>query len=203
MNAHFIDDSFLPGDTVKECRANVIDTVTISTDVGFVVHFGKYVLEPVQQLPYLGFILDSLSMTVYLTQEKADKLSQTCKDTLKQNRISIRDLAQLVGRMVGSFPGVECGKLYYRLLDNEKTAALTVSKGNFEAVMTLSDIAKQDIQWWIHNIHSCHGNPDIVLQSDASNKGWGGVLYEQSTGGHWSDVEATTTSAIWNFWLIG
>lgn len=134
-------------------------------------------------------------MTVYLTPEKARKLSKACKDMLTQDSLTIRDVAQLVGRMVGSFPGVEYGKLYYRILDNEKSRAITLSKGDFDATMTLSDRAKQDIAWWRDNIHCTyklisHGNPSVILQSDACNTGWGGVHGTESTGGNWSDTEA-------------
>jgi hypothetical protein len=53
--------------------------------------------------------------------------------------------------MVSCFPGVEHGRLYYRHLEIEKSIALSKSGWNFEAHMTLSDKAKQDIKWWTDN----------------------------------------------------
>ena len=113
---------------MDDYTVNVIKTVDPSTEMGFVVHFAKSVFESIQILPSLGFILDSITMTVYLTPAKADKLASTCKDLLKQPAVFIREVAQLVRCMVGSFPGVEYDKLYYRFLDNEKAAALTQAK---------------------------------------------------------------------------
>ena len=105
---------------------------------------------------------------------------------LKKQTLSIQKLAGVVGQMVASFPGVECAKLYYRLLNNAKTAALAKSKGKFESIMTLSESARSDLHRWIENICSAFktislGNSHIVLQSDASNKGWGGTAVLRST----------------------
>ena len=178
LTANYIDDSFLMGDTLEDCRNNVQATMDLSLKCGFIVHPDKSVFEPSQQLTYLGFVLDSRRMTVSLGKDKADKLQEPCQSVLDKNSLSIRDVAELVGRMVGSFPGIEFGHLYYRILDNEKTRALGLT-GEFDDPMSLSEDSLQDIQWWIANVHAAekqisHGNPTITLQSDASTSGWGG-----------------------------
>lgn len=97
--------------------------------------------------------------------------------------------------MVASFPGVMYGPLFYRQLEIEKTAALKHHKGDYNATMELSDIAKSDIRWWIENIaHTSnvvtHKNFDATIYSDASLDGWGGAMNDTSTGGIWSGTEA-------------
>ena len=156
LNAGYIDDSFLTRDSVDDCRANVIDAIELSVASAFVVHPIKSVFEPTQTLSYLRFILNSVNRTVYLTPEKADKISKACAGVLRKNSRSIRDVAELVGQMVGSFPGVDHGKLYYRALDNDKSRALTQSKGDFDATMILSERAKQDLTWWTENIYNAY-----------------------------------------------
>lgn len=195
LNTSFIDDSLLLGDSVKDCRSNVIDTATASLDAGFILHPLKSVFEPVQIIVYLGFILNSILMTVMLTPEKAQKLLLAARALLLENNPTIRAVAHFTGLMVASFPGVPHGKLFYRLIDNEKNVALKFSRGNFEAKMYLSQDAKTDLVWWIDNITKCyspidHGHPDLVLQSDASKKGWGGVFGSTSTGGSWFTKES-------------
>lgn len=54
LNAGYIDDSFLTGDTVDDCRSNVIDTVELSMDSGFVVHPVKSVFNQHKLCPTLG-----------------------------------------------------------------------------------------------------------------------------------------------------
>ena len=98
---------------------------------------------------------------------------------------------------MASFPGVEFGQLFYRQLEIDKAAALKLHKGDFDQTMMLSDIAKQDLVWWIENVGMgkkiSHGNPVIVLKTDASLTGWGGgaVLKDKDTGGRWTEPEST------------
>ena len=71
---------------------------------------------------------------------------------------------------------MDYAQLYYRLLDNEKTEALEVSKDHFTEMVTLGGHAKSDLQWWIDDVQASfkrisHRNPQMVLQSDGSKFG--------------------------------
>ena len=81
----YIDDSYLQGDDFADCVANVKVTVHITFDsLGLITHPEKSVLIPTQRLTYLGFILDSKEMKIYLTPEKTDRLIKHCVDILKK-----------------------------------------------------------------------------------------------------------------------
>ena len=54
--------------------------------------------------------------------------------------------------MVASFPAVTFGPLFYRVLDNEKSAALREAKGAYDERMRISEQGKLDLIWWIDNI---------------------------------------------------
>lgn len=80
------------------------------------------------------------------------------------------------------------GPLHYRQLESDKISALKKSQGDYDAPVTLSNLAQQDLHWWIHNIDKAnnpinHPNPTIILESDASNMGWGALYQTKSTGG--------------------
>ena len=66
--------------------------------------------------------------------------------------MTIHDLAEVIGLLVSSFPGVLHGPLFYRHLENDKTTALRECKGNYSARMTLSAESQQELQWWYDNI---------------------------------------------------
>ena len=136
LNTSYIEDSFLIASSEQECQRNVIDIVEISKRAGFVVHRTKSVLQPTQCIAYLGFWLDSVNMTVKMKQEKIEKLKVACQVLLETETVSIQLLAQAIGRMVASFPGVQYGQLFYRRCDNLKNEALKVHKGNYAAKIT-------------------------------------------------------------------
>ena len=58
------------GETAKICLDNVTDTVKLLRRLGFTIHPGKSVFVPTQKITFLGFIIDSVKMTITLTEGK-------------------------------------------------------------------------------------------------------------------------------------
>ena len=107
----------------------------------------------------------------------------------------IREVAQVIGLIVSSFPAVQYAQLHYRTLESEKIRALKVNAGNYEFTMTLSQMAKTELRWWIENIDMASrpimcGNSDITITTDASNLGWGAVCNGTKSEGPWGNDEA-------------
>ncbi|GFN81550.1 reverse transcriptase [Plakobranchus ocellatus] len=129
-------------------------------------------------------------MTLKLTEKRANSLVDTCSELLQRRQRTIRDVAVVVGKMVSSFPAIKYGPLYYRHLDRDKNVALNRNRGNSDALMTLSDRSRYELQWWVTNIFSAHNDitppqPDVVVFTDASLSGWGCSVGNISSGGHW------------------
>ena len=91
-------------------------------------------------------------MSIILTEDKKDKLKPLLKALQHKYETTITDLAQLVGTLVSSLPGVQFGRTHDRKLTIEKD-----HKGNYEALISLSP--------------SRHGNPVFEIRPDASKKG--------------------------------
>jgi len=58
---------------------NILDTVNLLRRLGFTIHAEKSILIPQQKITFLGFVLDSIEMTVTLTIEKKQKILELCK----------------------------------------------------------------------------------------------------------------------------
>ena len=195
VSSAYIDDSYLQGDTYNECYKNVVDTVRLFSKLGFCIHPEKSIFEPTQRLVFLGFILDSVSMTVTPTDEKKHKTVDVCSTILATPRPTIREVAELIGILVSNFPGAQYGPLHYRQLEYEKYHALVENKGNYDSSMILSPCATSDIKWWLNTAQQLkrdivQDNPGIVIQSDASTLGWGAIYGGKKAGGRWMPREA-------------
>ena len=193
-NSGYIDDFLLVADTFSECEENVHDTVSLMTDLGFIVHNKKSVFIPTQKSTFLGNNIDSDKMIVTLPPEKVSVIVQECEVLYRKRVAKIRDVAQVLGLMVSTFSAVEYGPLFYRQLEREKIQSLKVSKGDYEAIMDITAKMKEELLWWINHLPTQkriidHGNASTVIMTDASSAGWGAICNNSRIGGRWNAEE--------------
>ena len=193
ISSVYIDDFYLQGADYYDCKTNVIYTKAFIQSLGFVIS-DKSVLNPTQELEHLGFILNSKTMTIYLSERKRIKVKSFCEDILSKKELTIRVLAKLIGTLVAILPAVEYGQMYYREMEKLKIQALINRKQNYEGSVVLNEESKKEIKWWIkEGVHSnkeiSHGNPDIIMTTDSSMTGWGAFIDNKSTQGLWNEEE--------------
>ena len=194
LSSAYIDDSCLLGHSQQACRENVQNTVVLMDELGFTVHPQKSCFQPTHSLVYLGFILNSLLMTVTLTEEKREKITKMCGDLLGRKVCTIRTLAEVIGNLVASEPGVDLAPLHYKRLEIEKDKALKANRGDYEATLQIPSNIKEDLMWWMENLplvtrHLERPSPTIVIHTDSSDKAWGAVWQKQPVGGPWVGQE--------------
>ena len=195
----YVDDSLLQGDTFQECLDNIMATLGMLQSLGFVIHPEKSVLYPTQTIIFLGFIINTVDMTVRLTDEKVDKIKNLGIGLLKAKNATIRMISRFIGNLTASFEAVPEGKLYYRHLEWCKSLSLSLHHYDFEAPCFISEQAREEITWWVQNIEYSFAYiqdiPDVdrTIYTDASKHsggGWGAsdnVLGEIN--GRWSIEE--------------
>ncbi|VDI09336.1 Hypothetical predicted protein [Mytilus galloprovincialis] len=119
-NTPYIDDSLLVSKTFSGCQSNIIDTVQLLDDLGFTIHPDKFVLQPTQVIVCLGFVINSITMCIRVTKEKADNIIKLCGRLLLKEEITIREFAQVIGKLVATEPGVQYAPLYIKSLEITK-----------------------------------------------------------------------------------
>ena len=97
LSASHIDDSYLQGDDYEDCEQNVRDTIKLFDSLGFTIHPEKSSFVPKRQLTFVGFIKDAITMTVYPTSEKLEKIIYTCQGLLERPHPLIREVASTLG----------------------------------------------------------------------------------------------------------
>ena len=78
-------------------------------------------------------------------------------------------------------------------MEIERDGALKMHRGNFDAVICITNESKICIQWWINNIETsfrpiCLPKTHRRIESDSSGLGWGchDVTYNVKRHGQWS-----------------
>ena len=194
----YLDDTLIIADTAEECSQAVTESAVLFDRAGFTVHPEKSVLSPKQEITFLGFIISSLEMTVRLTSDKKEKIMSAAHSILSKSCLSIKQLAEFVGQLVASEPGVPQAALHYKRLEIERDAALKLNNRNYLNTMQLSPIARADVLWWRNNIEFAQRSlltpqVDCVITSDSSSYAWGGHCEGKFAGGPWTQWVATFT----------
>ena len=163
----------------------------ILRSLGFLVNEKKSILAPSQEIEFLGLVIDSVSLSFSLPTVKVDKVIQLCEKALRAERISLRELASLLGNFSWAIPTVPFAQAHYRILQRFFISESRKFNGNLNKVVSLPPFAKKDIDWWFSNLRSFNGKtmisdePDVVIFSDASLTGWGACCEEITTRGPW------------------
>ena len=110
MSVIFVDDSYLQGDTKQECLQNIEATVSLLESLGFAIHEGKSILNPTQEIEFLGFVFNSVTMTISITKGKTEAII-LIRRFLENKSPTIRELASVIGSVISSYP---FGKLHFR-----------------------------------------------------------------------------------------
>ena len=149
LSVKYLDDSLLIGETARICLNNVTDTVNLLRSLDFNIHPDKSVFVPTQKITFLGFIIDSVKMTITLTEERKEKIYDNCSSLLQSNKnITVRELAQTIRTLVAAFTSVSRVQRFYRHLENSKVESLRRAYGDFDKKAFISTEVKTELKWW-------------------------------------------------------
>lgn len=138
---------------------------------------------PDTRVPYLGLILDTMTLTVSIPTEKVNEALRILPKWCSRRTCTLRELQSLNGKLNFYSKVIVPGRMFTRrLIDLTRT----VSRPNHH--VTLTREAKEDIQWWCemllsHNYTSMMPDPkriyttDLLLFTDAALRiGFGAIL---------------------------
>ena len=122
--------------------------------MGFIINREKSVLKPTHEITFLGFVLNSVQMTVSIPKQKCDKIVASIAKLIHNPSPKIRDVARVIGLLVSCELAVPYGPLFRRSVENSKNQALAQNGADLEAHMTPSEQAISDLKWWISNLRT-------------------------------------------------
>jgi hypothetical protein len=140
----FIDDSIYLNQLYNRLSTELDLVLEKLTSLGLYINEEKSVFVSTQIVTHLGFILNSIRMTITLKDKKVLKVLHTSNSVLNASVLCIRDVAQLIGLLVSSFPALFQGKMHYRFIERDKISALRVNN-DFDDIISVSHLTRSDI----------------------------------------------------------
>ena len=192
-------DDFFQVSGLELCKASdELNTILKAfDDLGIPVAPDK-IFGPCHRLPYLGIVIDSISMTMEVTEERYQECMVSLPRWLNRSKCTKTQLRSLIGKLAFVAKVVRPGRLFLRRLIN---LSKTVKKGHHH--ISLNAAAKADIAWWFDFLPTWSRSnlipeskqiyaSDLKLFSDASDKGFGaiyGSAWIQGSWARWGDRE--------------
>ena len=150
MSVITVDDSYLKGDTNQEWLQNIEATVSLLESSGFAIREGRSILNPTQEIEFLGFVFNSVTMTISITKGKTEAIILKIRRFLRHKSPTIRELTSVIGSVISLFPAIPFCKLHYRTLEKDKTNALKKFAGSFDnQISQVSYKASMALHWWL------------------------------------------------------
>ena len=122
----YLDDILIMAVAPELCLEHTQLTWQLSTDLGFLGNLKKSVSTPKQYVEYLGFLMNSIKMKLFLTEEKLLRSKLEAEMLLKSNPM-VKMLASFLGFCQETLPAVAVAPLHFRNLQTDMIKALTHS----------------------------------------------------------------------------
>ena len=91
-------------------------------------------------------------MTVIPTERKVAEIREFAGKLLRTSKVTARRLACFLGKVLATLLACEQGNLHYRAFARDEIFNLKAHKGSYDANLTLTDTATEELHWWVENI---------------------------------------------------
>ena len=142
----YLDDFLIMGRTKEEAIQARDSVLYLLQMLGFTINWEKSVLQPTQEVEFLGMQTNSVSMSVWLPKEKTQKLLSLSQEVFQTKKISLRDLNSLVGKLQATVPAITLASMQVRALQQDLISAQQKNM-TYEQEVTLSQEALKDLKW--------------------------------------------------------
>ena len=198
----FLDDVLIFENTVEEILVARVSVIFLLQHLEFAINFKKCVLELTQEIDFLGMIVKWKTITLSLSQEKVRKIKSQCLELYRVQEITLLEITSLLGTLTYTIQAILPTRFQFWYLQQQQIATLKRSVsymaieryGQRETCM----VDKKNLE--LSNGRAIIQSSSLVLmQTDASKKGWGAVCQGIKTWGLWSKKEQEYHISLSNF----
>lgn len=148
---NYLDDFLLVGETYKECQTMLNTLMSLLRRLGFAINYNK-VEGPVNRLPFLGIVLDTVSMTLELPQHKLDELKLLLVKAHASKKLKKVQLQSLAGKLNWASQCIQGGRTFMRrILD-----VIRPLRAPWHRARVTKDL-RDDLSWWLEYMDPFNG----------------------------------------------
>ena len=123
-------------------------TLLVFMCLGWEINWKKCSPIPLQTITHLGFILNSVAMTISCPIDKVTRLQTLASSVLKSGHVTVNNLERLLGQMESVRPVTPHAALHYRAVQKLLNKAHSGGR-NPKQIVPLSFKAIWELKWWV------------------------------------------------------
>lgn len=199
----YLDDGYGMNSNLIDCQNDASFVKESLVSAGFLINEKKSVLSPVQELEWLGIIWNSVDFSLSIPDRRINDLLNSLQKGLSEfDRLSARQLAQIVGRVISMSPVIGnisrlMSRYSYMNIENRKS---------WDSILCMKfpQLVHEELVFWLENIKKVnlkkldfYSKSNVVVYSDASNVACAAYTVEiESKIFHqmWTESESTKSS---------
>ena len=109
----YLEDFLIMAESKQLALQHAATTLNILEGLGFVINYQKSLLIPSQQIEFLGYMVNSVSMSLTLPKDKLKKVQNHCQKLLDYPVTTVRELSKVLGLLSSSIQAVFPAPLHY------------------------------------------------------------------------------------------
>ena len=169
----------------EECQRKTKLAVEILRNLGLIINSRKSRLEPAQVFEWLGLQFNLKNHSVKVSQEKNMCLQRNLREVIEEKWCTKRSVMKLQG--LANWVG-QCDPFIKLMMIYTRRILRCFKRQNLDVPIQINKGLKLSLCKWITtvSIPQCLGNPapDVLIQTDASRRGWGFQIGQKQYAGN-------------------
>uniref|UniRef100_A0A0C9RT30 TY3B-I_1 protein n=1 Tax=Fopius arisanus TaxID=64838 RepID=A0A0C9RT30_9HYME len=186
----YLDDFLLASQNRATAHSQAIQAMKRLEFLGWHVNLNKCILEPCQELDFLGLTWNTVENRMSLPVKKARKIHLLSEELKSSGVCRLKQLQTLLGHLNFADYVIPRGRLHSRYLQIFLT---NFNQRRPRQKLHIPTTAKSELKWWSEAVHlnsPLHKPPvQFFLTTDAADSGWGAQLGSHHMAGTWTNEQ--------------
>ena len=149
-------------------------------NLGFLINWKKSAIIPVQEIQFLGYLINAVEMMIMLPSDKIIRIAEKCQRMVQKRVTTVRKLAEILGCMTSSLQAIAPAPLHYRYLQMTQIPRsfgepILPVEGHIDTGMLTGaevvDLTHEGLEWQGNN--KCWSRPDYQQRRVQARLGCG------------------------------